>query len=100
MPLENGTMETLLLNQIQALQSTVTMNIEELPDSQHKRVLEQMLQLNELTNELHKLQLITLLTYIRLDNKSVDDELQEISDYMEQILMIHRTEAENLEKIL
>jgi hypothetical protein len=93
-------METLLLNQIQALQSTVTMNIEELPDSQHKRVLEQMLQLNELTNELHKLQLITLLTHIRLDNKSVDDELQEISDYMEQILMIHRTEAENLEKIL
>ena len=100
MPLESGSTETLLLNQIQALQSTVTMNVEELPDSQHKQVLEQILQLSELTNELHQLQLITLLAHIRQDNKSVDDDLQEISDYMEQILMIHRAEAENLEKIL
>jgi hypothetical protein len=100
MPLENGTTETLLLNQIQALQSTVNMNVEELPDSQHKQVLEQILQLSELTNELHQLQLITILAHIRQDNKSVDDDLQEISGYMEQILMIHRTEAENLEKIL
>ena len=100
MPLENGATETLLLNQIQALQSTITMNIEELPDSKHKQVLEQILQLSELTNELHQLQLITLLALIRQDNKNVDDDLQEISDYMEQILMIHRTEAENLDKIL
>jgi hypothetical protein len=100
MPLENSVTETLLLNQIQALQFTVNIGIEELPDSQHKHVLEQILQLNELTNEFHQLQLITLLAHIRQDNKSIDDELQEISDYMEQILMIHRTEAENLEKIL
>jgi len=100
MPPENGATETLLLNQIQALQSTITTNIEELPDSQHKQAFEQILQLSELTNELHRLQLVTILAHIRLDNKGVDDELQEISDYMEQILTIHRNEAENLGKIL
>ena len=100
MLLENGATETLLLIQIQALQSAVTTNIEELPDSQHKQVFEQILQLSELTNELHRLQLVTILAHIRLDNKGVDDELQEISDYMEQILSIHRNEAENLGKIL
>jgi len=100
MPPENWATETLLLNQIQALQSTITTNIEELPDGRHKQVLEQMLQLNELTNELHRLQLVTILAHIKLDNKGIDDELQEISDYMEQILTIHRNEAENLGKIL
>jgi hypothetical protein len=100
MPLENGAAETLLINQIQALQSTVTTSIEELPDGQHKQVLEQMFQLGELTNELHRLQLLKILAYLEQNNSEVDDDLKEISDYMEQILVIHRNEAENLEKIL
>ena len=100
MPPESGATETLLLNQIQALQSTITASIEELPDGQHKQVLEQILQLSELTNELHQLQLVTIFAHVQQNNRDVDDDLKEISDYMEQILVIHRCEAENLEKIL
>jgi len=100
MPLKNIATETLLLNQIQALQSTVTSSIEDLPDDRHRQVLEHILQLGELTNELHRLQLLRILAYIQKNNMDVDDDLKEISDYMEQILVIHRSEAENLEKVL
>jgi len=100
MPQDFGTSETWLQNQIDALKSTIVTAIDELPGERHKQVLEQMMQLQELTNELHRVQLVTILTHIQQNNRDVDDDLREISDHMEQILAIHRNEAENLEKIL
>src|SRR4030042_508971 len=100
MPQDFGTSETWLQNQIDALKSAIASAIDEVPGERHRLILEQMLHLNELTNELHRLQLVTILTHIQQNNRDVDDDLREISDYMEQILVIHRNEAENLGKIL
>jgi len=83
-----------------ALQRDIESALDDLPDNRHKQILEQILQLHELTTEIQALGLATTLAHIRENNTSIDRELQEISDYVEQILIIHQHEHDNLQKIL
>jgi hypothetical protein len=101
MPQKNvNTTLTWLQMRSQALQRDIESTIDDLPDTQHRQVLEQILQLHELTIETQALGLATILAHIWENNTCVDKELQEISDYVEQILIIHQQEHDNLQKIL
>jgi hypothetical protein len=97
---DTNTTLTWLQTRAQALQRDIESTISDLPDDQHRRVLEQMLQLHELTTDIQALGLVTTLVHILENNASVDYELQEIGDYLEQILVIHQQEHDNLQKIL
>ena len=91
---------TWLHSRARALQRDIESELDDLPDNRHKQILEQILQLHELTTQIQALGLATILAHIRENNTSVDRELQEISDYVEQILIIHQQEHDNLQKIL
>jgi len=91
---------TWLQTRAQALQNDIESTIDDLPDTQHKQVLEQILRLHELTMEIQALGVVNILAHVRENNTSIDKELQEISDYVEQILLIHQEEHDNLQKIL
>ncbi|TRO53993.1 hypothetical protein E2P71_05190 [Candidatus Bathyarchaeota archaeon] len=91
---------TWLQTRAQALQNDIESTIDDLPDTQHKQVLEQILRLHELTMEIQALGVVNILAHVRENNTSIDKELQEISDYVEQILLIHQQEHDNLQKIL
>lgn len=97
---DTNTTLTWLQMRARALQRDIESNLDDMPDSRHKQVLEQILQLHELTTEIQALGLVTTLAHVRENNTSIDRELQEISDYVEQILIIHQQEHDNLQKIL
>jgi len=100
MPQKDFTTMTWLQTKAQALQRDIESAMDDLPDTQHKKVLEQILRLHELTMEIQALGLATTLAHIQENNTSVDNDLREIGDYVEQILIIHQQEHDTLQKIL
>jgi hypothetical protein len=84
----------------QSLQREILSEIDDLLDPQQKQLLEKMMQFHELALEIQALVTLDVLAHVRENNTSVDRELGEICDYMEQILFIHRREHDNLQKIL
>ena len=98
--IDANTTMTWLQAKIQSLQRDIVAELDDLPDSKYKQLLEKVLQLQELTREIRALETVYILSHLQENNTIVDRELREISDYMEKILLIHQREHDNLQKIL
>lgn len=84
----------------EALLSELTLDIEELHDTRQKNIAENLLEYLRISQEIQNMGFLSVLTYLKEMQSEIDDELMEISEYMAAILSIHRTEAENLEKLI
>ena len=98
--IDANTTMTWLQAKTQSLQRDIVTELDDLPDSKYKQLLEKVLQLQELTKEIRALETVYILSHLQENNTIVDRELREISDYMEKILLIHQREHDNLQKIL
>lgn len=84
----------------EALLSELTLDIEELHDTRQKDIAENLLEYVRISQEIQNMGFLSVLTYLKEMQSEIDDELMDISEYMAAILSIHRTEAENLEKLI
>lgn len=73
---------------------------EEADDETARELLRKITQLISLNQSMVTLRLLSFRLHMRENEAAIDRELYEISEYMSEILSIHRREAENLRKIL
>jgi len=84
----------------EALLSELILDVEDLRDTRQKEITENLMEYVRISQEIQSLGFLSLLAYLKETQSAIDDELMDISEYMAAILSIHRTEAENLEKLI
>ncbi len=87
-------------NRSESLYSEILQQIEEIQDPETRDVLAKLARLTQINQELQTLGFINLLSRITDNQTAIDDELMQISEYVEAIVRVHQEEARNLEKIL
>ncbi len=87
-------------SQADSLYADILQQTEEIQDPQAREVLTKLARLTQMNQELQTLGFINLLTRITENHVAVDDELMQISEYVEAIVRVHQEEARSLEKIL
>lgn len=87
-------------NQADSLYADIIQQIEEIQDPQAREILVKLARLTQINQELQTLGFINLLSRITENQVAVDDELMQISEYVEAIVRVHQEEARSLEKIL
>ena len=102
MPFNSSTVNQLSLvkNQADSLYAEILQLIEEIQDSQAREVLTKLVRLTQMNQELQTLSFINLLSRITENQVVIDDELMQISEYVEAIVRVHQEEARSLEKVL
>jgi hypothetical protein len=102
MPSKPSTLNQLswIKSQSDSLYADIIQRIEEIQDLQAREVLAELAQLTQINQELQTLGFINLLSRITENQVAVDDELMQISEYVEAIVRVHQEEARSLEKIL
>ena len=102
MPFDPSTVNQLSLvkNQADSLYAEILQLIEEIQDSQAREVLTKLVRLTQMNQELQTLSFINLLSRITENQVVIDDELMQISEYVEAIVRVHQEEARSLEKVL
>jgi len=102
MPFNPSTVNQLSLvkNQADSLYAEILQLIEEIQDSQAREVLTKLVRLTQMNQELQTLSFINLLSRITENQVVIDDELMQISEYVEAIVRVHQEEAKSLEKVL
>jgi len=102
MPFNPSTVNQLSLvkNQADSLYAEILQLIEEIQDSQAREVLTKLVRLTQMNQELQTLSFINLLSRITENQVVIDDELMQISEYVEAVVRVHQEEARSLEKIL
>ncbi len=83
-----------------SLYADIIQQIEEIKDPNARDVLDKLAQLTQINQELHMLGYINLLSRITENHMAIDDELIQISEYVEAMVKVHQKEARSLEKIL
>lgn len=78
----------------------IVQQIDEIQDPQARETLAKLVWLTQINRELQTLGFINLLSRITENQMAVDDELMQISEYVEAIVRVHQEEARSLEKIL
>lgn len=78
----------------------IIQQIEEIKDPNAREVLDKLIQLTQTNQELQMLCYINLLSKITENQMAIDDELTQISEYVEAMVRVHQEEARSLEKIL
>jgi hypothetical protein len=73
---------------------------DESDDETTRELLRKITQLISVNQSMITLNLLSFRLHMRENEAAIDSELYEISEYMAEILNIHRREAENLRKIL
>lgn len=73
---------------------------EEADNETTSELLRKITQLISLNQSMVALHLLSFRLHMRETEAAIDRELYEISEYMSEVLEIHRREAENLRKIL
>ncbi len=73
---------------------------EEADDETSRELLLKITQLISLNQSMVALHLLSFRLHMKENEAAIDRELYEISEYMAEILSIHRREAESLRKIL
>ena len=91
---------TMVKNQADSLYADILQQIEEIQDPQTREVLVMLARLTQMNHELQTLGFINLLSRITENQVVIDDELLQISEYVEAIVKIHQEEARSLEKVL
>ena len=86
--------------QFESLYAEIIQQIEEVQDPQAREVLAKLARLTQINQELQALGFINLLSRITENQTAIDDELMQISEYVEAIVRVHQDEARNLEKVL
>ena len=87
-------------NQADSLYADIIQQIEEIQDPQAREILVKLARLTQINQELQTLGFINLLSRLTENQVAVDDELMQISEYVEAIVRVHQEEARSLEKIL
>jgi len=87
-------------SQADSLYADIVQQIDEIQDPQARDVLAKLVWLTQINQELQTLGFINLLSRIIENQVAVDDELMQISEYVEAIVRVHQEEARSLEKIL
>jgi hypothetical protein len=87
-------------SQSESLYAEVIQQIEDIQDPQAREVLAKLAQLTQINQELQVLCFIDFLSRITENQTAIDDELMQISEYVEAIVRVHQEEARSLEKIL
>ena len=87
-------------SQSDSLYADIIQQIEEIQDPQARDVVAKLARLTQINQELQTLGFINLLSRITENQVAVDDELMQISEYVEAIVRVHQEEARSLEKIL
>ena len=102
MPSKPSTLNQLswVKNQSDSLYADILQQIEEIHDPQARDVVAKLVRLTQINQELQTLGFINLLSRITENQVAVDDELMQISEYVEAIVRVHQEEARSLEKIL
>ena len=84
----------------ESLYAEILQQIEEVQDPATRDVLAKLARLTQINQELQTLGFINLLSRITENQTAIDDELMQISEYVEAIVRVHQEEARNLEKVL
>ncbi len=87
-------------NRSESLYTEILQQIEEIQDPETRDVLAKLARLTQINQELQTLGFINLLSRITENQTAIDDELMQMSEYVEAIVKVHQEEARNLEKIL
>ena len=87
-------------SQTDSLYADIVQQIDEIQDPPGRDVLAKLVQLTQINRELQTQGFINLLSRITENQVAVDDELMQISEYVEAIVRVHQEEARSLEKIL
>jgi len=87
-------------NRSESLYEEILQQIEEVQDQETRDVLAKLARLTQINQELQTLGFINLLSRITENQKAIDDELMQISEYVEAMVRVHQEEARNLEKVL
>jgi hypothetical protein len=87
-------------SQSESLYEDIIQQIEEIEDPGTREVLCKLVQLTKINQELQTMGIINILSRIAENQVAVDDELMQISEYVEAIVRVHQEEARSLEKIL
>lgn len=89
-----------LKSQSDSLYEDIIQQIEEIKDPSAREVLDKLARLTQINQELHTLAILNLLSRITENQVAIDDEIMQISEYVEAIVRVHQEEARSLEKIL
>ena len=102
MPSKPSTVNQLSMIKTEAdsLYADILQQIEEIQDPQAQDVLTKLARLTQMNQELQPLGFINILSRITETHVAIDDELMQISEYVEAIVRVHQEEARSLEKIL
>jgi Asp-tRNA(Asn)/Glu-tRNA(Gln) amidotransferase C subunit len=73
---------------------------EEVDDGSSKEFVMKVTKLISINHSLVTLQLLGFRMHTKENERAIDEEINEISEYVSQILDVHLREAENLEKVL
>jgi len=84
----------------ESLYSEILQQIEEIQDPETRDVLAKLARLTQITQELQTLGFINILSRITENQTAIEDELMQISEYVEAMVRVHQEEARNLEKVL
>ncbi len=87
-------------NRSESLYTEVLQQIEEIQDPQTRDALAKLAQLTQINLELQTIGFINLISRITENQTAIDDELMQISEYVEEMVRVHQEEARSLEKIL
>lgn len=87
-------------SQADSLYADILQQIDEVQDPQAREVLAKLVQLTQINRELQTLGFINLLSKITENQVAIDDELMQISEYVEAVVRVHQEEARSLEKLL
>jgi len=91
---------SLVKNEADSLYADILQQIEEIQDPQARDVLTKLAQLTQMNQELQTMGFINLLSRITENQVAIDDELMQISEYVEAMVRVHQEEARSLEKVL
>lgn len=84
----------------ESLYLEILQQIEEIQDPETRNVLAKLAKLTHINQELQTLGFINILSRITENQTAIDDELMQISEYVEAMVRVHQEEARNLEKVL
>lgn len=86
-------------NQLQWLNTRYAAIINELQGTETSETNEKLVELLTLNQQIQTQMMLTILANQQHQQKDIDDQLTEISQYLQEIVTDHILEAENLEKI-
>jgi hypothetical protein len=84
----------------ESLYAEILQQIEEIQDPETRDALTKLVRLTQINQELQTLGFINILSRITENQTAIDDELMQISEYVEAMVRVHQEEARNLEKVL